>query len=67
MRVQDDLGVYEIPGGDSLVQSFAKSSGSRHDCVFRGTNALSKVFIQRRPTPGSGQALKEASRGDKGI
>ena len=30
VRIQDDLGVDEIPGGYSLVQSLAKSSGSRH-------------------------------------
>ena len=29
-RVQDDLCVDEAPGGDSLIQSLAKSSGSRH-------------------------------------
>ena len=32
MRVQDDLCVDEVPRGDSLVQSLAKSSGSRHLC-----------------------------------
>jgi len=30
MRVQDDLGVDEAPGGNSLVQSLAKSSSGRH-------------------------------------
>jgi len=28
--VQNDLGIDEVPGGDSLVQSLAKSSSSRH-------------------------------------
>ena len=32
VRVQDDLGIDEIPGGDSLIQSFAKSRGSCHVC-----------------------------------
>ena len=32
MRVQDDLGVDEVPRGDSLVQSLAKSSGGSHIC-----------------------------------
>ena len=30
IRVQDDLGVDEAPGGDPLVQGLTKSSGSRH-------------------------------------
>jgi len=32
VRVQDDPGVGEVPGGDSLIQSFTESSGSRHVC-----------------------------------
>ena len=32
VRVQDDLRVDEVPGGDSSVQSLAESSGSRHVC-----------------------------------
>jgi hypothetical protein len=30
VRVQYDLRVDEVPGGDSLVQSLTKRSGSRH-------------------------------------
>ena len=30
VRVQDDLGVDEISGGDSLVQNLAKNIGSGH-------------------------------------
>ena len=36
VRVQDDFGVDEVPRGDSLVQSLAKSSGSRHVWRFVG-------------------------------
>ena len=32
VRVQDDLGVDEMPGRDSLIQSLAKGRGSRHVC-----------------------------------
>ena len=32
VRVHDDLCVDKAPGGDSLVQGFAKSSSSRHVC-----------------------------------
>ena len=30
VRVQDDLGVDKVAGGDSLVQSLAKGDGGRH-------------------------------------
>jgi len=32
VRIQEDLGVDEIPGGDPLVQSLAKSRGGCHAC-----------------------------------
>ncbi len=46
MGVQDNLGIDEIPRGDSLVQSLAKSSGSRHvwGCLSERLSLLA-VFI----------------------
>ena len=32
VRVQDDLGVDEVPGGGSLVESFAKRNCGGHAC-----------------------------------
>ena len=32
VRVQDDLRVDKVPGGDSSIQSLAKSNSSRHVC-----------------------------------
>ena len=32
VRVQDDLGIDEVPRGDSLVQSLAKRNGGGHVC-----------------------------------
>jgi len=47
VRVQDNLRVYKVPGGDSLVQSTEKSDSSRHGCeLFEGVYlSLSAVFI----------------------
>ena len=52
MRVQDDLGIDEVSGGDSFVQNLAKSNSSRHICRLMGEHAsLSVVFIHYRTPP----------------
>ena len=46
VRVQDDLRVDKIPGGDSLVQSLEKSESSRHDCeLFEGVYPSSSAAL----------------------
>ena len=47
VRVQDDLRVDKVAGGDSLVQSLKKSGSSRHGWeLFEGVYLLlSAVFI----------------------
>ena len=47
VRVQDDLRVDKVPGGDSLVQTPEKSNSSRHGCeLFEGVYlSSSAVFI----------------------
>ena len=39
VRIQDDLGVDEIPGGDPIVQGLAKSGSGRHASE-RSTNKV---------------------------
>ena len=60
MRVQGDLGVDEIPRGDSLVQSLAKSRGSRHGCLNKRLS-LSAVFIYDFKTPNGTQLVRHTS------
>ena len=53
VRIQDDLCVDEIPGGYSLVQGLAKSSGGRHVSgrLSRPLTLVPTVFIRcSRPT-----------------
>ena len=39
VRVQNDLGIDEVAGGDSLVQSLAKRNGGGHVCRLSETGA----------------------------
>ena len=50
VRVQNDLGIDEVAGGDSLVQSLAKRNGGGHvcDCWNR---ALFVVYHIQSATP----------------
>jgi len=55
VRVQDDLGVDEVPGGDSLVQSHTKSVGSRHVCrrLKSVTSVLRPIYTMQEIGPHS--------------
>ena len=46
-RVQDDLGVNEVPGGYSFVQSLAKSGSGCHECgplVWRSLFGIRRIY-----------------------
>ena len=52
VRVQDDLGIDEVPRGDSLVESFAKRNCGGHVCKLSEMGAfhcLSYLRDQRPP------------------
>ena len=65
MRVQNDLGVGEVPGGDSLIQSLSKSSGSRHVCGLAGQMLLiGRIYTTQQTRPFQAKPLKRAGGGD---
>ena len=51
VRVQDDLGVDEVPRGDSLVESFAKRNGGGHACKLSETGAFRCLSYSRNQRP----------------
>ena len=48
-RVQDEFGVNENPGGNSLVQCLAESSSGRHVCegVAQAKFVTSRIYIPK--------------------
>ena len=46
-RVQDDLGVDEAPGGDSLIQSLTESSSSRHSRRRERRVVINRIYTTR--------------------
>jgi len=61
VRVQGDLRIDKVPGGDSLVQSFTKSSGSRHVCRNLKWARFVTGRIIRRSRPARAQTRTEKS------
>ena len=67
VRVQDDFGVGEVPRGDSLVQSLAKSSGSRHVCRFVGRMSFiaGRIYTVQKARLFQVELTKRADDGSK--
>ena len=61
-RVQDDFGVDEVAGGNSLVQSLAKSNGSRHVCrlVERVSFIIGRIYTMQKVRLFQAKPLKQA-------
>ena len=67
VRVQDDFGVYKVPGRDSLVQSLAKSRGSRHVWRFVGRMSfiVSRIYTAQKTRLFQPKLPKRADDGGK--